>query len=254
MGKIDLSKIGQELPVQRKFTITPTSENCLSHWYPMIVNEVPTPETFFIRISDGWSLLNVFDGNECWFLDDLCNILTKAANRIGSPVFLRTGQGSGKHDWETMCYVSDISKMKKHILNLVSWSHMVDFRGLFHDVWVVREMLPTNPYFYCTGYGNMPVVREWRYFVDGEKLLYGVPYWPMEALAGGYPDDPEWQNLLGYLHDVPDESVEKLARAAGKAVGGKWSVDILETNNGWYVTDMAIAEHSYGWNPELINT
>jgi hypothetical protein len=37
------------------------------------------------------------------------------------------------------------------------------------------------------------------------------------------------------------------AKAAGCAVGGAWSVDILETKRGWFVTDMAEAEKSFHW-------
>lgn len=49
----------------------------------------------------------------------------------------------------------------------------------------------------------------------------------------------------------------ELASRAGKAVGGAWSVDILETTRGypnrWYVTDMAVAEDSWHW-PECPNS
>ena len=30
-------------------------------------------------------------------------------------------------------------------------------------------------------------------------------------------------------------------------MGGHWSVDILETERGWYVTDMALAPRSWHW-------
>jgi hypothetical protein len=38
-----------------------------------------------------------------------------------------------------------------------------------------------------------------------------------------------------------------LAEKAGAAVGGSWSIDILETEKGWYVTDMAEAYKSFHW-------
>ena len=41
--------------------------------------------------------------------------------------------------------------------------------------------------------------------------------------------------------------LRNLASAAGKAVGGEWSVDILETRRGWYITDMAEAYKSWHW-------
>ena len=42
----------------------------------------------------------------------------------------------------------------------------------------------------------------------------------------------------------------ELASQAGKACGGQWSVDLLETDRGWYITDMAEAVKSYGYDKE----
>ena len=37
----------------------------------------------------------------------------------------------------------------------------------------------------------------------------------------------------------------QLATKAGRALGGSWSVDILETARGWFITDMAEADRSF---------
>jgi hypothetical protein len=127
---------------------------------------------------------------------------------------------------------------------------MVDMMGLPHDVWVVREMLPTQPVFHCKFYGNMPVVREWRYFVDGARVAYGIPYWPEEALRQGEPDVANWESFIPRLHEEPGSKVEELAYLVGERIGGQWSVDVLECGNDWYVTDMAIASRSYGFDAD----
>jgi len=233
---------------QQIFAVAPHDRTCLSFWYPQIVRAVPTPKTFFVRVSDGWALANLCEGQPCWYFDALCTMLQGAIELVGIPCFLRTGMGSGKHNWKNCCYLDDPAKLKQHIFNLVEWSHLVDFMGLDHSVWVVREMLPTKPKFLCQRYGDMPVVREWRYFVDGDKLLYGIPYWPEDALEEGQPNDENWRVCLSYLHEEPGPEVVELATKAGGCVGGKWSVDVLEGQDQWYVTDMAIAEVSYGWN------
>jgi len=44
--------------------------------------------------------------------------------------------------------------------------------------------------------------------------------------------------------------LHELASQAGKACGGQWSVDLLETDRGWYITDMAEAVKSYGYDKE----
>ena len=127
---------------------------------------------------------------------------------------------------------------------------MVDMMGLPHDVWVVREMLNVEPLFRCDRYAWMPVVRERRYFVDGPTVLYSIPYWPEDALEQGGPDTEDWRDHMGLLN-APVEG-DALASKCGQAVGGKWSVDILEAVDGLYIIDMATAERSYGWNPDLL--
>lgn len=233
-----------------KFTTDPHDRNCLSFWYPQIRHAVPTPETFYVTVSDGWRLANLLDGGECWYFDSLCEILWDAAKKVGLPCFLRTGQGSGKHDWKNCCYLTDAELIPQHVMALVEWSHMVDMMGLPHGTWVIREMLDVSPVFRCTAFGGMPVVREWRYFVADGELLYGIPYWPEEALEQGRPDKNSWRDDLPFLHS-PFEGGEELARKVAEVIPGRWSVDVLETaNSDLYVTDMAIAEQSWGWKEE----
>ena len=72
------------------------------------------------------------------------------------------------------------------------------------------------------------------------------PYWPAEALERGGVADPE--SLAQRLSECADEEqVRELAARAGAAVGGAWSVDVLETERGWFVTDMAEAQKSWHW-------
>jgi len=66
----------------------------------------------------------------------------------------------------------------------------------------------------------------------------------MEALERGGTEQVNYEALCR----MDDESaLVMLATQAGKAVGGAWSVDILETERGWYVTDMAEAHKSSHW-------
>jgi len=55
--------------------------------------------------------------------------------------------------------------------------------------------------------------------------------------------------------DVDTErKLTEYANATGRAVGGAWSIDILETKRGWHVTDMAEAANSWHEWPECPNT
>ena len=115
----------------------------------------------------------------------------------------------------------------------------------------VREMLPTEPVAVLPRYGNMPLCREFRCFVDDGLVRCVHPYWPREAVTRGMIDVPaDFDELYDSLNELsgPDESsVRQLASRAGEAVKGSWSVDILHTSKGWYVTDMAIARQSFHW-------
>jgi hypothetical protein len=223
---------------------------CLSWWYPKIEGLVPTPRTEIVRA--GISLTDLIDGKEPKGFDEFCGRLAEAGSRIQAHnptgyLFLRTGHTSGKHNWDYCCRVGLGDSYQSHVASLVEFSAMAGFFGLPTEVWAVREMLPVNLAFRCQDYGNMPVVPERRYFIDGGKLLYSIPYWPEDALRQGSPDDTNWRDKLPVVQQEFSESAADMARKCGEACGGKWSVDVLLTRDGYYVTDMAEAEKSWGW-------
>jgi hypothetical protein len=110
---------------------------------------------------------------------------------------------------------------------------------------VVREFLPTMPVGVCPRYGNMPVCREYRYFIEDGRYCCSHPYWPMEALVDGGFDIS--QQEFDALCAGRTQALDRIAIDAGEALGGAWSVDVLETERGWIVTDMAEASKSYHW-------
>lgn len=246
------------------------AKNCLSYWFPKIhAAGLPVPETEIVILPQEAqrAIFGVFDGKPIGdatqpFLEEL----RSAVLRRGTPCFLRTGQGSGKHNWKNCCFVADIERLPWHVAALAEWSEMVDFLGLPWDVWCVRELLPTQPEMIATNYGDMPVNREFRFFVRDAEVVCFHPYWPRRALIEGIGKDvydrtahrhdwrlPEGFDLestfqrLSILDEPALYQLRDLASRAGAAVGGEWSVDLLETTCGWYVTDMAIAANSYHW-------
>lgn len=221
---------------------------CMSWWYPKIQGLVPTPRTEIVKAGiELWRLIDDETPDGYYgFLTRLGEMAVKVApGHIEQPVFLRTGHTSGKHNWKCCCYLD--YDLDGHVRALVNFSAMAGFFGLPYDVWAVREYLPVEPLFRCTAYGDMPVVPERRYFVDGGKLLYSIPYWPEQALQEGEPDEPNWRDKLPIVQREFTEAAAKMARTCGEACGGKWSVDVLLTRDGYYVTDMAEAEKSWGW-------
>ena len=101
------------------------------------------------------------------------------------------------------------------------------------DTWAVREFLPTLPLGVCPRYGGMPICREFRFFVVDGETRCRHPYWPRHALDdGGVAADLDYDALCR-LDGGTKRQLTDLANAAGRAVGGAWSVDILETRRGW---------------------
>lgn len=236
------------------------NKTCLSYWFPRLLDGgLPVPKTEIVKTNV--DLVSLFDGNypEGWpsFLEEM----KAAISKIGLPCFLRTGLSSGKHRWKNTCHLTDVALLPQHIANLVEWSHMVDFFGLAHDVWVVRELLPTKPLCVLPSYGNFPLVPEARCFVADGKVICWHPYWPERSIKEGFPyakvdlDDDmrelpdNFTDIVRSAHDLPMHEFLPLAqRVADVFKGdGAWSVDLLPTDRGWFVTDMAEAKKSFHW-------
>lgn len=236
--------------------------NCLSYWFPRLkLAGLPVPRTILVEAPDLRGILDgLWDDASKQFLERLQG----AGAALGYPVFLRTGHGSGKHQWRDTCFVTEPGRMSHHVYNLCEWSEMVSILGLPYRLWAVREMLPTTPYWHV--YEGMPVNREFRYFVRDGNVVCSHPYWPKDALTRGFPlvegsdcfgeeeerqipaDFDERYKQLCSLSLYEVGHLRYLATQAALALGdGGWSVDLLETTRGWYVTDCAVAEESYHW-------
>lgn len=230
-----------------------SDRNCISFWQPKLeAAGVPTPRTTIIR-SEG-DLSSLLDGQPPDGWDVFLTLMQAACYDHGLPCFLRTGHGSGKHDWLATCFVADAENVARNIFALVEWSHMADLLGLPHDVWAVRTMLETEHLFQCRGYNGFPVTREFRVFVRDDIVEHVQPYWPPDAVEQGEPDDADWLAKLRAIsklerddaHDVPFLA----GWASGAVGGGYWSVDVLQDRHGrWYVTDMAEGDRSFRWEP-----
>lgn len=256
-----------------------TDRNCLTYWWPKLVAaNIPTPKTEIVDAGpDGqWpKMVGFMDSPKqhpasyataTEIIGDVTRGILKAADKVGGyPVFLRTGQGSGKHRWKECCDLQRPADIESHICALIEWSEMVDMMGLPYRYWCVRERLPVKPIAVLPGYGDMPLVREMRCFVEGGKILCHHAYWPRDAVRDGLAknydldvDNPqadarELEADSLYAASLMDMEAEhealRLAKEVAKvfADDGFWSVDVLQTERGMFITDMAIGEHSFHW-------
>jgi hypothetical protein len=221
----------------------------LSYWFPKLEQAgVPVPRTTIIN-ADEKELRSIYESFEQKNVvaETLIDRIKVAADGYDYPCFLRTDHFSGKHNWNNACCIQSPQDIPKHVVEIAYFWECVNMLAPPVDVWVVREFLPTIPYGVCEKYGNMPICKEFRFFVNDGEIKCFHPYWPIKALEEG---GAKYSGAFDYdAFCTPDNECElrELASAAGKAVGGEWSVDLLETRSGWYITDMAEAHKSYHW-------
>jgi hypothetical protein len=226
------------------------NKTCMSYWLPKLeAAGIAVPRTKMLPMPEEAyrDIFNLFDGKPLeGQAAPFLAALQAAGDEIGWPVFLRTGLTSGKHSWSNTCYFADRKRVVHHVASIVEFSECAQFVGLSCNWWAVREMLPTIPLAVCPHFDDMPVCREFRCFVESERVLCVHPYWPTNALEmGGAPEPERLAQELAVMGNWAH--IERLASLAGAAVGGAWSVDVLETARGWYVTDMAQARESFHW-------
>ena len=222
----------------------------LSYWWPLLeAAGIPTPKTQMVSYTENISPL--FDGTTPKGWDDLLANLTTAARFISQtgPWFLRTDFGAAKHSWKNTCFITDLNKIGAHVAAIAEDHEMQFPFAPPCDNWVVREMLPTKPIF-TAFWGDMPITREFRFFVRGDEVEYAQSYWLSDAIKGNHPSKKDWRKLLAKASEFIDggesDILYDLARRVSRAVPGVWSVDLLDTERGWFVTDMA--EGDFGRN------
>ena len=234
----------------------PLDKTSMSYWFPLVeAAGLPVPKTKFVDMTDTCrrKIWDLFDGKD--FPNDVpepfFDQLTKAADEMKYPCFLRTTHTSDKHSWKRTCFLREASSIPAHVFSLAEFSECCDMFGMPWDTWVVREFLPIIPFGHCPNYGDMPVNREFRFFVQDGEYKCHHPYWPISSLEqGGWEVDADQDTAYSELCALTEEELEHLktiAISAGIACGGAWSVDLLETERGWFLTDMAEAHKSFHW-------
>lgn len=182
-----------------------------------------------------------------------------AARGYGYPVFIRTDEASGKHDWIRTCHVPDEASVPQHLYNIIEDNATADVLGLEYCHFAVREYMEPNHDF--TAYRGMPVGLEYRLFARDGKYECGHPYWFPAALERGHHDPPlpqDWKHQMERMYDNSNYHLQRggtLATWAEKVtreLGGYWSVDFLSVPSRpgspfskWILTDMALGDASY---------
>lgn len=230
------------------------NRNRLSWWFPKIPDDIWVPRTQGIVYNED-DLINLLDGKTPEGFSILCERIVLAGDDLGWPLFLRTDYLSGKHNWKFTCCISRPKDIRGHVARLVEESEMADLAGFPTDRWIAREMIPTTPAFTAFA-GDMPIVKERRYFVQDAQVVCHHPYWPPDAFRSQPVSVDNWFKLLDEMNEQGKDEIDllsSLSSKVGAAIGGAWSIDWLwsEPRKQWYLTDMAEAKVSYHW-PECV--
>ena len=221
-------------------------KDSMLYWYPKIKDlPIPQPRTEIIPIKWGWS----DDGDSIEIDEKSLNRIKEKAKTFGFPLFIRTEHGSGKHDWKDTCFVEKLSRLERHIKNLILWGLAVDVIGLPCNAIVLREYIEMNNLFIAF-WGKMPVNPEIRFFVKDGKVLCWHWYWVEDAIR--LPSVENWREILDRCRNsITDKEIEKLSEYAelvSKKLEGYWSVDFCQAKDEtWYLIDCALGEKS--WHP-----
>jgi hypothetical protein len=207
---------------------------------------VLVPKTVLVRLENIGDLWHVFDNHITEGFAQAVEQVQQAGDSIGYPCFLKTGQFSGKHEWQRTCHVPDRESVLDHMRSL---SHFAEIVGCTQSlVFAVREFIPTIAAFHAF-YGKMPVTKGRRYFVREGDVVFHHPYWPPFTIEE--PTEPDWEKRLEELNAETQAEVElltELTQRVGQALGGEWSVDWLQAADGqWYLIDMAVLRSSFMW-------
>lgn len=175
-------------------------------------------------------------------------------------VFNKNGTFSDKFDFNNC--ISTKHNVKEHLMNINYNALCVGARGT--DEVVFREVIPFDWHITPTIYQGLPLRPEFRVFYDFDtnKVLYIHNYWDhdycYENISRNVTDKIVWNAHHDYIDKMYGEHkkdvVNKIDIAMlGVNMTGKWSIDVLldEWDNYWLI-DMAKAENSAYWNPELV--
>ena len=215
------------------------------YWYPRIRNLViPQPKTRMYKLTE--QELNTFHNEQ--FPETFMENIEPIVSEFSYPLFVRTDFASGKHGWKDTCFIESKEKLSRNIFEIVVENLIADLFGLPFEALIFREYIPLEAGFKAF-YGDMPVAKERRYFINNKQIQCYHPYWPKEAIRT--PDNEDWEKIIEEQNKETKEEIELLSNYAlmvGEVLDGYWSVDFAYGQDKiWYLIDCAEGDRSYHW-------
>ncbi len=218
-------------------------------WYPRI-KKLPIPQIKTEMVKTGYKPLYEWLVKQKPIPEELMTQINKAMDKIGKfPMFMRTDQASGKHNWKRTCYVGSRDNFKKNLASLIEEHEMQNMAGeLSYEAVVFREFIELETAFTCF-YGDFPINKEVRCFIKDGNVQDIRSYWVKQAVKEGEPEDKDWESKLAQLKKYSENDLDEIKKQLTevcKEFKEYWSVDFAKAKNGiWYLIDMARGEVSY---------
>lgn len=238
-----------------------SEESSMLFWWPKIQGlDIPVPKTRMLMMPK-FNIFELIGSKPCSdemaemmrkFTVDLKLIAREVQRNKDDPVFMRSDQCSGKHEWKNTCFVEDVNDIRKHLLRLMEYNEMVGWMSFTDKAIAVREFIPLESSFVAF-HGLMPVAKERRYFVRDGVVECRHEYWIEAAIRQGLEGmnlpESEWLHQLRALNQQSNYEIgllTKYAESVGKELGNYWSVDFAKAKDGrWLLIDLARGELSF---------
>lgn len=143
----------------------------MMYWYPRIKDlAIPQPKTKIYKLSK--QELKIFHNEQ--FPPTLMKNIESIISEFSYPLFVRTDFASGKHGWKDTCFIENKEKLSRNIFEIIVDNLIADLFGLPFEALVFREYIPLEARFEAF-YGNMPVAKERRYFINNDQIQCFTP-------------------------------------------------------------------------------
>ncbi len=240
------------------------NENNFSKWYPKVKDcGIRQPVTAYFDVPE--ELIEAFfmthdeddrDKIYNWVKTELIPQIPD--NLRNKPVFVKNGTFSNKFDFKTCATFTEPCSLTSSLIEINYNSFLFDAGGA-NEV-VVRERIPYDARKTPCIYNGMPLRNEFRVFYDFDKhaVLYAVNYWDYDycirAIRNNATDLVVFDAMQCLLTQGYNENVDSAVTLVDMHMKnvdlkGKWSIDIMMTDEGFWLIDMAVAEQSAYWDP-----
>lgn len=239
-------------------------KNNISYWFNEInklKNKFIIPNTIIINIP-----LNIYKIllEDVWQDEDIKTIDKFLSGIEYLPLkkyFIKSGNFSGKFDFDNCCKCIDIKNLKLNLKHIYYNSMLVDCP--ISPEFVIREFIETDnnrP----SIYNGLKLNTEFRVFYNFDKhqIIDIINYWDKETMLNAlqvFPEDLEtFKSIMDDIENEFNQERSFLYEQCQKYLSeiyipGSWSIDfMLVKEHTFALIDMALAENSYYL--EKINT